>query len=59
MKVKELINYLEKLEDEEAEVKIIDDKDYILDEEGNSIDKIVEIIEYNDEIIRKVYIITE
>ena len=43
MKVKELINYLEKLEDEEAEVKIIDDKDYILDEEGNSIDKIVEI----------------
>lgn len=59
MKVKELINYLEKLEDEEAEVKIIDDKDYILDEEGNSIDKIVEIIEYNDEVIRKVYIITE
>lgn len=59
MKVKELINYLEKLEDEEAEVKIIDDKDYILDEEGNSIDKIVEIIEYNDEVIRRVYIITE
>ena len=59
MKVKELINYLEKLEDEEAEVKIIDDKDYILDEEGNSIDKIVEIIEYNDKVIRRVYIITE
>ena len=60
MKVRELIDCLEKIEDEEAEIQIIDDKKYILNENGNSIDEVVEITEHDDEgTIYSVYIITK